>query len=404
MKHQTKKLDESILMVASMAIEAYCQGTFSVGGILLDKAGNLIHKMHNNVIKNNILFDPTAHGERQLIDWYFKQKHQGIPLPEPEDIILITSLDPCCMCTASIIASGFHVVVAAYDNMAGINYNGKSDFPSLTYLQKEIALKKFSYPKVNGNSCFKRPEGGASLPKLFKNESIKETSLALCASIYTANLAPIRHEISYDLDASYLKDPKTLSENHPIRNALKKVYPHSLEYSCTRSTPDVCLAPYLLEQMQQDKKQNGPGSAVALLDYFGNLLLCLPGAQNISTIRTAFLETTRTYAGIRYQLSQELGYEAFEYLGHPKHGTFIFALGPDTSTHSLLDLGAYGSTVEGPLPSDNLQQFQYVIPQISSEELLKYCSSLPPLYSETIKINPVQVKNQELIAVLQKHQ
>lgn len=55
-------------MTASMAIGAYCQGTFSVGGILLDKAGNLIHKMHNNIINNNILSDPSAHGERQLID------------------------------------------------------------------------------------------------------------------------------------------------------------------------------------------------------------------------------------------------------------------------------------------------------------------------------------------------
>lgn len=64
-----------------------------------------------------------------------------------------------------------------------------------------------------------------------------------------------------------------------------------------------------------------------LLDKAGNLLLCLPGAQNISTIRTAFLETTRTYAGIRYRLSQELRHDIFQYLGHPKQGTFIFALG-----------------------------------------------------------------------------
>lgn len=344
MKHRIKNPDESILMTASMAIGAYCQGTFRVGGILLDKAGNLIHKMHNNVINNNILSDATAHGERQLIDWYFEQKYQGMPLPEPEDIILITSLDPCCMCTAAIIASGFHVVVAAYDNMAGINYNGKSDFPSLTYLQRKIALKKFSYPEVKGNSCFKRSEGSAPLPKIFKKQSIKETSLTLCDSIYASNLIPIRHEINNDLDPSSLKNPQTLPENHPIRNALKNVYPHSLEYSCTRNTPDTGFAPYLLEQMQQDKKQNGPGNAVALPDYFGNLLLCLPGAQNISTIRTAFLETTRTYAGIRYRLSQELRHDIFQYLGHPKQGTFIFALGTRYQYTQLA-----GSTVEGPI-------------------------------------------------------
>lgn len=88
----------------------------------------------------------------------------------------------------------------------------------------------------------------------------------------------------------------------------------------------------------------------------------------------------------------------FQYLGHPKQGTFIFALGTRYQYTQLA-----GSTVEEPLPLDNLQQFQYVVPQISSEELLKYCSSLPPLYSKTIKINPVQVKNKELIDILEKH-
>lgn len=76
------------------------------------------------------------------------------------------------MCTAAIRASGFHVVVAAYDNMAGINYNGKSDFPSLTYLQREIALKNFSYPEVKGNSCFKRSEGSAPCRRYSKNKPL----------------------------------------------------------------------------------------------------------------------------------------------------------------------------------------------------------------------------------------
>lgn len=55
-----------------MAMHASNQSTFAVGGILVNnKTGEVIHEMHNNVLKTlpggqAFTWDPTAHGERQL--------------------------------------------------------------------------------------------------------------------------------------------------------------------------------------------------------------------------------------------------------------------------------------------------------------------------------------------------
>jgi tRNA(Arg) A34 adenosine deaminase TadA len=60
---------------------------------------------------NGFTFDPTAHGERQMIDWYFDQIAQGFPMPPPSQLSIVTSLDPCCMCAGSILTAGFNVTV-----------------------------------------------------------------------------------------------------------------------------------------------------------------------------------------------------------------------------------------------------------------------------------------------------
>jgi cytosine deaminase len=88
------------------------------------------------------------------------------------------------------------------------------------------------------------------------------------------------------------------------------------------------------------------------------------------------------------------------YLAHPKEGTFVFARGPDAGAQSFMDLGAYGSTMEGPLPANNPAQFQYVLPRIAESELRAQCESMPPLYRDTIRIRPTQVDDRALVAAL----
>ena len=116
------------------------------------------------------------------------------------------------------------------------------------------------------------------------------------------------------------------------------------------------------------------------------------------------MEATRAYAQLRYKLmagaAPERQEEVRRYLGHPKDGTVVFARGPDAGAVSFMNLGAYGSTMEGPLPANNPRQFQYVVPGIAQAELDAICAAMPPLYSDIIRIHPTQVADQALIDAL----
>ena len=121
---------EAVDTVANQAIYAALQQTFAVGGAIINNAtGELIAVMHNNVLMpfpgNTTTFflphDPTAHGERQLVDWYY-QNAARLSLPPPNQLTIVTTLDPCAMCAGSLLTAGFNVAVSAIDDYAGINY------------------------------------------------------------------------------------------------------------------------------------------------------------------------------------------------------------------------------------------------------------------------------------------
>ena len=394
----------AVALAAAQAIAAKSQGAFGVGGVLLDQHGNVLKALQNNVVRNGLIFDPTAHGERQLVDWYFAEREAGRELPAPEDVTIVTSLDPCAMCTGAILTAGFNVVVAAPDRRAGINYDDSFGFTSLPDNLREQASASFYYPAVLGASEFARASAGPAPRIRFIGKTISEPTQALCALAFEATNDKVQQFMVSDLGSAELLDPAALSASHIVVRKLKMLYPDALAYRCAPHTPDAGLAPFLQRAIGEDIAQGGEGDAVALLDAFGNLLLCAPGRRSQSAICTAFMECTRRYAQLRYTLMQgadgDTQVEVRRYLGHPRKGTFVFARSPDSSAHSFMDLGAYGSTMEGPLPATNLLQFQYVLPQLPQADLAALCAQLPPLYRDTIKICPVQVADQALIDAL----
>lgn len=397
-------IQAAVALAATQAIAARSQGTFGVGGVLLDQRGNVLKSLQNNVVRDGLIFDPTAHGERQLIDWYFAERAQGRELPAPEEVTLVTSLDPCAMCTGAILAAGFNVVVAARDPKAGINHDSTFTFTSLPQGLRERAAARFFYPAVLGASCFARPSAGALTRSFFIGKTIAESTQALCSLAFEATHDKMQGLLTQDLPSASLKDPATLPASHPLVRKLKVLYHDALAYRCAPQRPDAGLAPFLRIAMQRDLANGGQGDAVALLDAFGNLLLCAPGRQTSSTVCTAFMECTRRYAQLRYKVmhgaSAAAQLEARSYLAHPREGTFVFARGPDASAHSYMDLGAYGSTMEGPLPADNPAQFQYVLPALAPRQLAQLVAHMPPLYRDTIRIDPRQVADQDLVAAL----
>ncbi|APA70024.1 nucleoside deaminase [Janthinobacterium sp. 1_2014MBL_MicDiv] len=401
--NKTIDIQAAVAIAAAEALAAKTQGTFGVGGVLLDGAGNVLQSMHNNVVRQGLVFDPTAHGERQLVDWYFAERAKGTPLPPPGELTIVTSLDPCCMCTGAILAAGFNVVVAAPDVKAGINYDGAASFTALPAPLQAQAGRSFCYPAVRGATDYARAPSGAAPRSFFIGKSIHEATQALCSLVFESTSAQVMQLLNAG-DDGQRRDPATLPAEHPVVRALRRRYPDALTYRCTPHAPDAGLAPFLQAAMEQDARDGGQGDAAALLDSFGNLLLCMPGQLARSLIRTPFMECTRQYAQLRYELmagaEPALQEEIKSYLGHPKHGTFVLAIGPDDSAASFMTLGAYGSTMEGALPESNPAQFQYVRPAMDEDALLALCGVMPPLYRSLIRIRPRQVADPALVTAL----
>src|ERR1700745_3144771 len=103
----TKKVanaEEAVRIAAGKSIEASLQNTFAVGGVLVDnRRGTVLCALHNNVLESYensklfLLHDPTAHGERQIVDWYFRNRKR-LNLPEPNEVTGITTIEPSPMC------------------------------------------------------------------------------------------------------------------------------------------------------------------------------------------------------------------------------------------------------------------------------------------------------------------
>ena len=403
---------EAVDTVADQAILAAIQQTFAVGGAIVDNAtGEVIAAMHNNVLmpfpgSTTTYFlphDPTAHGERQLVDWYYENA-AALNLPPPNQLTVVTTLDPCAMCAGSLLTAGFNVAVSAIDTYAGINYNSDFDFPSLPPEIRKQAQATWGYYAV-GDPVDRAYQGSKS--PIFAGQCINSRAYYLTASIFDASVTTVREASNNSgVDPSQLKNPATLPADSPVRKALTSLSPYALTVCSTNPRdPGAELAPPLLATAQQASVFN----SVALLDPFGNLLVCLGGVENESPIKTAFMETTRGYAVMRWTLMNdpdpEVREQAEQYLTHPKYGTFVFLYAPDPTTpQAVMALGAYGSTMEGEVPQSYPSNLQYVLlpGNTTAQTLSTLAQDLPPFYTDSVQVGPAQVLSQDLIDAVKK--
>ena len=101
---------------------------FGVGGLLVGNDGAIYKKIVNRVIQGGSVHDPTAHVERQLVDWYFSNMDSLRPTSK---MTIVTSLDPCVMCSGAILITGFKSIHVSQDSQAGISCRGLGDFTTL---------------------------------------------------------------------------------------------------------------------------------------------------------------------------------------------------------------------------------------------------------------------------------
>lgn len=151
----------------------------------------------------------------------------------------------------------------------------------------------------------------------------------------------------------------------------------------------------LLDYMKQvEELSNIPGqlpNATAIIDPF-HIMLLITGSEAHVTLENLGLEMllvqfTRSYAGCREAAS--MGRDG--YLPHPKRCNFVLLNGPDQTALDVMDLGAYGSTLEGPVQPGNEISVCYFRPTQSPRDIDAMIRAFPPLYSQNIKIKPVQV-------------
>jgi tRNA(Arg) A34 adenosine deaminase TadA len=398
--------DEAASLVLSMAQEADRQGTFGVGGAIIENdTGKVIMAMHNKVLQplgnglgqlsNKIyISDPTAHGERQLVYWYYENKN-ALNLPEPSALTVVTSLDPCAMCAGTLMTSGFNVAVVAYDDFAGVNWDMRADFPGYPTTIQNKLQKYFGYYAVQGGRSY---SGGAGI--LYSNTAASKSNADSCAAVFNDNVQRIRDASNASgLDprdpSNQMVDPSTLSSSSAFRTNYLSAFPDVFKIRLANyRRPDVALKNYLQNLVQQNV---GAKNAVAFIDYYGNLLMASADRFDISPVATAFMTTVQNYSKLRFALvnNPETTALAQRSLSNPKYGTFVFLYAPDGfSTNTLKDMGAYGSSMEGPIPVTSPSNFQfYEDPQVGTfADLKTLISAMPPLYGPAlVNISPERV-------------
>jgi len=418
-----KNLSDVAKATIEVASQAAMAGTFGVGGILIDNAtGEIIHQMPNRVIERlrytnsdgdqvegeSFPLDPTNHGERQMVSWYYKNRAE-LNLKTPQEYTIATSLDPCAMCSGSLITAGFNVAVIAPDSEAGTNWTDLADYPQLDYRLKSVLSEKFGYYGVSDLSGPRSIYHGNN-ELLFSSQKLSKELYDENTNVFTKTLEEVRNSVSNSgLAKGDMLDPKTLPSNSNIKLKLQEADPDALSILLSSSfaegsdyyKPNETLYRLLRERLEAEKKHDPKvDNAVGLVDPFGNLLMIrtdkysrhLPSGETYEDpINTAFMSLIQDYSDLRFKLISDIslqsnskdGYkntDEFKALTSPKNMTFIFlkGLSPGATT-TLKDLGAYGSSMEGRVKFGN---FQFIEPpaQGSSKQFMQQIRSLPPLY------------------------
>jgi tRNA(Arg) A34 adenosine deaminase TadA len=372
------------------AEKAKSSGTFGVGGLLIENDSRAIVKViRNRVIRNNSVHDPTAHVERELVDWYYSSKKK---LPAESKMTIITSLDPCLMCAGSILSSGFNVIHVSRDDRAGISWKGLGDFSTLPEGLEQKAKQAFSSFGVAGKRSFSGSSGS-----IFYGSEIDGRLDRRSVRAFSSSLKKVKKIINcHGQPPDRLAEPKKmLPKSSRVFKLLKRYNPKVFSdgHVVSFDRPGIGLGHILVQKAKESHKASSIFNSACLIDPFGNVLLAESGAQDKSPIRTPLMELARKY----HQLLFEAGREGSRCLAHMKYCKTVTMLGPGQDSRSLMELGCFGSCMEGKLPKG--KQLQYVIPQQDKQDLQNMLENLPPLFSSTIRIQDaiLQVEDAGLV-------
>ncbi len=407
-------------LAVERAEAAHDGGTFGVGGVLADKDGRVVKSFQNRVIEDGIVSNPTAHVERQILTWYYEMENDGAQLPPLEDLVIVSSLDPCMMCAGTILTSAarlkvmalktvydFSVRTIAADGFAGISCNAAHDDGS-------IDVDKVDFERL--------PKGLRGLAEdHFVYELVEEADMEAFRDLqrrsgetFGSSLENVRDIINRSGGKGY-EDLSNLvytdfDHTDGKLDALIDRYDVLPEGVCFGSPDkvDEVLAPVLVHEAKK-AVENGVTkkfNAAALVDSAGNLLMVRAGNEDEVPHNTALANLLQDYAAFRADVMRgddANGTENIKFFEHPKFCKLVMLQGPGEETTDVMDIGLYGSSIEGPLANNMPYHLEWIVngvtsdgQEFSQDDVANMISHFPPFYTDLVGIKGRQQENYSL--------
>ena len=389
--------------VIALAKWGAASGSFGIASVLVENStGRVLGQQVNSVdgvlssstsVDAGQVFplDPTAHGERKMTYWYFENREK-LSLPEPSALTIITSLDPCAMCTGTVLEAGFNVGVFAIDTFAGINYNSSGTFLDLPEPLRSQALARFGYYAATGGRAFQ-----GSKTVAFANDTVSQSSLDECHSVYEDSASSPRNaRKSSNTPPSQLTNPATGTVAAPVRAAYQQAFPQAFQIRIKNFRQPTAQIQQLLANLVDSTP--GASNAVAFIDPFGNVVCAAADSYQTNPVAACLQNVLQTYERTRFALMDDpkTAQVANKTLTSPVNGTFVFLYAPSMRVATnYANVGAYGSTFGSPAPIPNPSPFQYFLPPRKGTvaEMHEAISQMAPLYSQHAQINPERVSS-----------
>ena len=378
-------------IVLAQAQDSVALGSNGVGGMILhNPTGTVIQLGRNERYRpldlrlspgQTFTWDYTAHGETGLVLWYQKNQ-QALGLPPASECTIVTSLDPCAMCTGSIMTGGFTSAVVASDATGGMNLAQDLSYGTLPAGLREAARNTFGFYAISGIRSY---QGSKDIR--FAGDEVSAATLHSCEDVFFGASGWTRDfTTDDDVMIADIKDPATLAASSPLRAAMMTAFPDTFAMRLAEPrTPTREVQDYLSKLVASTPQAV---NAVALFDPFGNLVAAAPDTLGIGSAYTAFTNTSRMFAHMRFDAVDDASTqaEARAYLTAPRHGTFVWLHAPTPGlTTTVKDLGAYASSVGKNAPGN----FQYFQPPVKGtvDQLISDIADMPPY----VDITPVQI-------------
>jgi tRNA(Arg) A34 adenosine deaminase TadA len=353
--------------VVELAREATAAGTFGVGGFLMDRSGHVFADAINAVIVNGELHDPTAHAERQLVDWFFRAQARGLAIA-PRDVVIVSSLDPCAMCAGAILSAGFGCVALAEDSWSGIHVSGfPHRIPRELWQKADTAFGLFQVQGRSGKASHVSPLFSGNVSPQLLNES--------------------EHCFQHSLDRTRSLVSSTEVETTNVSSKEYEIFPENWNKLSTFA----CQLPnnvYLPDQrfsLADFSSHKGAtllfNDGCILVDEASAVLLAAQGREDLSPARSSVLELIRAYVWLRSAVWKQLRL----LLPHQRRCSLIKLRAPSISAKAVMELGALGSFFENEHLAHQLPAFGFL--QSECDPKLKgLTGTLPPFYTSIAKI------------------